>query len=45
MKYLTQIISFYEKIKQNKWGYMVLCWLAGMIGIVTVKMCYIHGIL
>ena len=40
MKYLTQIVSFYEKIKQNKWGYMVLCWLAGMVGYVGAAMLF-----
>ena len=40
MKYLTQIVSFYEKIKHNKWAYMVLCWLAGMVGFVIVRMCF-----
>lgn len=45
MKYLTQIAYFYGKIKQNKWGYMVLCWLAGMVGYVTVGMLFTYGIL
>ena len=38
MKYLTQIVSFYEKIKQNKWGYRALCLLAGMFGYVIADM-------
>lgn len=40
MKYLTQIVSFYEKINQNKWGYRALCLLAGMFGYVIVRMCF-----
>lgn len=40
MKYLTQVVSFYEKIKQNKWGYRALCLLAGMVGFVIVRMCF-----
>lgn len=38
MKYLTQVVSFYGKIKQNKWAYRALCWLVGMVGFVIVKM-------
>ena len=37
MKYLTQVVSFYGKIKQNKWAYRALCWLVGMVAFVTVK--------
>lgn len=37
MKYLTQVVSFYGKIKQNKWAYRALCWLAGFVGFVIVK--------
>lgn len=40
MKYLTQVVSFYGKIKQNKWAYRALCLLAGMFGFVIVRMCF-----
>lgn len=45
MKYLTQVVSFYGKIKQNKWVYRVLCWLVGFVAFVTVRILYIHGII
>ena len=43
MKYLTQGVSFYGKIKQNKWAYRALCMLAWVFGYMVVRMGYKYG--
>lgn len=40
MKYLTQIVSFCEKIKQNKWAYRALCLLALWVSFGIGKMLF-----
>lgn len=40
MKCLTQIVSFYEKIKHNKWAYMVLCLLVLWVSFGVGKMLF-----
>lgn len=40
MKYLTQIVSFYEKIKHNKWTYRALCLLVVWVSFAVGKMLF-----